>query len=154
MSESMENLECELLATLEDDKFNILASPYGDDRISEHVDSAVPVYNGCRAEVLASCSALSDYGTEYSSGDEGIYERIGYAIYEYLSEVAYKWRAGAELLPEDCTLVDDGTMDTVISVCGELQRFDCDTAADYRDDETGELDLDGFIEDVVLPSLT
>ena len=49
------------------------------------------------------------------------------------------------------TLLDDGTMDTVIectcSDCGHTweERFDCEFAADYRDDD-GYLDEDHVAE--------
>jgi hypothetical protein len=153
MSESLENLEDELICELESDKYAILTDPYGDERITEYVDSAVPVYNGDRADVLASSAGLSSYGAEFSTGEEDIYTRIGYAIYEYLSQVAHSWKSTAEFLPEDCELIDDGTMDTVISVCGNEIRYDVETAVHYRDEDCGELDLDRFIEDVVLPGL-
>ena len=39
----------------------------------------------------------------------------------------------------DVDLVDDGTLDTVISINGREFRFDCEYAAEYRDEETGEL---------------
>lgn len=50
------------------------------------------------------------------------------------------------------TLLDDGTMDTVIectcSDCGHTweERFSCESAADYRDSETGCLDEDHVAE--------
>lgn len=56
----------------------------------------------------------------------------------------------------DCNLDDDGTLDTVCSVtcpdCGETEeyRYDSETAAEYRDDDTGEL-FDAFFTDIVLP---
>ena len=45
----------------------------------------------------------------------------------------------------DCELVDDGTMDTVISVDGQEHRFSQDYAAEYRDD-FGALTEDGFYD--------
>jgi len=50
---------------------------------------------------------------------------------------------------DDCTLVDDGTMDTVISVRGVEYRYSTEFAAEYRDD-SGMLDFDEFCKDVVL----
>jgi hypothetical protein len=47
-------------------------------------------------------------------------------------------------------LVDDGTLDTVVVVTdketgvSEEQRFDCETAADYRDPDTGGFTQRGF----------
>lgn len=38
-------------------------------------------------------------------------------------------------------LVDDGTMDTVISVDGEWLRYSQDFAMEYRDEKTGELNF-------------
>jgi len=50
---------------------------------------------------------------------------------------------------DDCTLVDDGTMDTVVSVRGVEYRYSAEFAAEYRDD-SGMLDFDEFCKDVVL----
>ena len=57
-------------------------------------------------------------------------------------------------------LCDDGTMDTVVDIQhpqrynGESQetRYDCATAAEYRD-ESGALDLEEFVRNVVIPDL-
>ena len=54
------------------------------------------------------------------------------------------------------TLLDDGTLDTVIGVHDPVTditqefRYGLDLAAEYRD-ETGCLDLDRFIDDIVGP---
>ena len=45
----------------------------------------------------------------------------------------------------ECYLVDDGTMDTVISIDGEEVRFDCEYCSQFRDD-TGAMTDEGFIE--------
>lgn len=51
----------------------------------------------------------------------------------------------ALLTPEDhAELIDDGTLDTVISIDGEEYRFSQDEAADYRD-ANGCLDLEVLI---------
>ena len=47
--------------------------------------------------------------------------------------------------PEDCSLSDNGTLDTVICI-GDREFIYSDTS-DYRDDETGEMDLDAFLDD-------
>lgn len=44
-----------------------------------------------------------------------------------------------------CNLVDDGTLDTVISVDGEEFRFSHDYASWFRDDEGNFFD-EGFLE--------
>ena len=49
-----------------------------------------------------------------------------------------------EFSGREYTLIDDGTMDTVIAVhcacgCTWEERFSCDAAAEYRDGETGEM---------------
>ena len=43
----------------------------------------------------------------------------------------------------ECYLVDDGTMDTVISIEGQEFRFDSEYASEYRDDD-GAMTTDGF----------
>ena len=48
---------------------------------------------------------------------------------------------------DDLTLVDDGTLDTVIQYIDEDFRFSQDEAAAYRDEETGAFDLEEFWED-------
>jgi hypothetical protein len=54
-----------------------------------------------------------------------------------------------ELTPDDFTLVDDGTMDTVVRLPnGEEWRYM--DAADYRD-ATGALDFERWVRDVVIP---
>jgi len=57
----------------------------------------------------------------------------------------------------EITLLDDGTLDTVIEVShpnfvngSEEMHFDGEFASEWRDD-TGLLDLKGFAEDVVIP---
>lgn len=44
-------------------------------------------------------------------------------------------------------LYDDGTLDTVVTVGGVLVRFSPDYAAEWRDPDTGELDLKRFTDD-------
>ncbi len=56
----------------------------------------------------------------------------------------------------DITLLDDGTMDTVIEVShprwgDESQTFRYSDTSEYRDPETGYLDEDAFFEEVVIP---
>jgi len=43
----------------------------------------------------------------------------------------------------ECWLVDDGTLDTVISIDGEDYRFSTDYASAYRD-ENGDMTESGF----------
>ncbi|MHA2099649.1 MAG: hypothetical protein ACW99A_13315 [Candidatus Kariarchaeaceae archaeon] len=43
----------------------------------------------------------------------------------------------------ECYLVDDGTLDTVISIDGVEHRFDMEYAAQYRD-ENGAMTTEGF----------
>ena len=53
-----------------------------------------------------------------------------------------------EWLLENFSLVDDGTIDTIIR-CNDTEvefRFPAEYAVDYRDEETGELDLEAFLE--------
>lgn len=51
-------------------------------------------------------------------------------------------------------LTDDGTMDTVLececSKCGRIwtERFSCEYAADYRDEDGAMADLAGLMDDV------
>ena len=45
---------------------------------------------------------------------------------------------------DDVTLIDDGTLDTVIRVKGTTLRFD--SAREFRDEFTGALDLAAFVE--------
>jgi len=53
-------------------------------------------------------------------------------------------------------LIDDGSMDTVVEAtceeCGMVTeyRYDCETAAHYRDAETGTLDFETFCSEVVV----
>ena len=58
--------------------------------------------------------------------------------------------ATTEWLLESFTLVDDGTIDTVIRCddTGVKFRFDAEYTVDYRDEQTGELDLAAFLENV------
>jgi hypothetical protein len=54
------------------------------------------------------------------------------------------------LCPEesDVYLVDDGTLDTVVALDCDLEfRYDQEHASHYRDEETGELDLEEFVSD-------
>ena len=48
---------------------------------------------------------------------------------------------------DDFYLADDGTMDTIIEIGDEQYRFDAEYASSYRDEETGELDLESFMDD-------
>ncbi len=43
----------------------------------------------------------------------------------------------------ECSLEDDGTLDTVIMVDGEAHRFDSEYASHYRNDD-GEMLWEGF----------
>ena len=43
------------------------------------------------------------------------------------------------------TLVDDGSLDTVIDVDGTWVRYDQEWASHWRDYHTGVLDLEGFV---------
>ena len=43
----------------------------------------------------------------------------------------------------DCFLIDDGTLDTVISVNGTDHRFDCEYASVHRDAD-GSMKEEGF----------
>ena len=45
----------------------------------------------------------------------------------------------------NCWLVDDGTLDTVISVDGEEVRFDCEYASEFRDTD-GSMTETGFLQ--------
>ena len=45
----------------------------------------------------------------------------------------------------ECSLVDDGTLDTVIEIDGTEHRFDGDYANQYRD-KNGTMMEEGFIE--------
>ena len=54
--------------------------------------------------------------------------------------------------PDDLTLLDDGTMDTVVKLPdGTEWRYE-DTS-DYRDPDSGALDFEQWVEDVVLPDM-
>jgi hypothetical protein len=44
----------------------------------------------------------------------------------------------------DVYLEDDGTLDTVISIDGTRIRFDMESAAEYRDEDTGEMTAKGL----------
>lgn len=56
------------------------------------------------------------------------------------------------LVPEDFTLIDDGSLDTVVELPnGETWRYA--EAIDYRDPDTGELDFDLWVLDRVIPDV-
>jgi hypothetical protein len=75
-----------------------------------------------------------------------IYEAITADLWEYLEELRQ-----AEPTADDFTLLDDGTMDTVIEgPDGKELRYSAESAANYRD-ESGALDLESFVTEVVLP---
>lgn len=63
-----------------------------------------------------------------------------------------EWPHVLDAEPDDFSLLDDGTMDTVVGLPnGREYRYDGDTVADYRDAVTGALDFPSFVADVVLP---
>ncbi len=45
----------------------------------------------------------------------------------------------------ECTLMNDGGLDTIISVDGEAHVFGKDYTEDLRDPDTGKLTDDGFV---------
>ena len=55
------------------------------------------------------------------------------------------------------TLLDDGTMDTVVEVTDKQTnktrkyRYDLESACEYRDENTGCLDFETFCTDIVFP---
>jgi len=53
----------------------------------------------------------------------------------------------------EVSLVDDGTLDTVIDINGHEQRFDWEFASYWRDEETGELSDEG-LEELALDALS
>lgn len=84
---------------------------------------------------------------------------IGRNAHDALEEMVARLRLARRLESGDAdasdfTLLDDGTMDTVVQVdaTGEEIRFSGETAADYRD-ESGALDFEAFVDDEVLPAL-
>jgi hypothetical protein len=150
----MAQLTSGLLEELEEMKHELLTGTYPEDTVNEYVDSAVPIYNGELADLLSSDPHLAHVDTQGLCGnDDGIFQGISVAVYCELSEAASQWLHDAEFTLDDCTLVDDATLDTVILVCGEMERYDADVAAEYRDDD-GELDFDRFCEEIVIPGLT
>lgn len=48
---------------------------------------------------------------------------------------------------DDVALIDDGTLDTVLQCGNEEFRYSQDERSAYCDDETGEFDIDTFIDD-------
>ena len=63
----------------------------------------------------------------------------------------YKLPTDLVLTTDQFTLLDDGTMDTVVKLPGGHEWRYLDTS-DYRDD-SGTLDFDKWIEDVVIPDM-
>ena len=47
---------------------------------------------------------------------------------------------------DDCELIDDGTLDTVIAIDGEQHRFDADWASEYRDENGAIIDEDELFQ--------
>lgn len=69
---------------------------------------------------------------------------------DVLVEWCDRWPEVLDFEPEDFTLIDDGTMDTVIRLPDDREwRYECDTAGDYRD-ESGALDTEAFVRDIVM----
>jgi len=56
----------------------------------------------------------------------------------------------AMLIPStsDVELSDDGTLDTILRLDDVEMRYSQEFTADYRDEETGDLDLDAMLDDV------
>lgn len=69
---------------------------------------------------------------------------------EFLRRVAEEIRP-RPIRIEDCTLIDDGTLDTVVEVLGETYRYGWEGSADYRDEFDGMLDQDEFFSEVAIP---
>lgn len=55
----------------------------------------------------------------------------------------------------DCTLLDDGTMDTVVEVFDPIteqtREWRYSDTSDYRDPQSGALDEETFFAEVVIP---
>jgi hypothetical protein len=90
---TMWQLERDLIAELNDNKAEILAEQYPEDRIAEMVDGWIPVYNYQLAELLADCPSLGDGPDDYGlCGDNPtVWQIITAAIYEKLSNAAHEW---------------------------------------------------------------
>jgi len=54
--------------------------------------------------------------------------------------------------PYDLTLLDDGTLDTVVRLPDGTEWHYSDTS-DYRDPDSGALDFERWVNDVVLPDM-
>ena len=50
---------------------------------------------------------------------------------------------------DDIELADNGTLDTIVSVGDLVESYDTDFVSTYRDNETGELDVDSFKSDIL-----
>ena len=49
---------------------------------------------------------------------------------------------------DDVELIDDGTLDTVIRIDDYDYRFSLEQVSAYRDEETGELDIEDFWQEI------
>ncbi len=54
--------------------------------------------------------------------------------------------------PDDLTLLDDGTLDTVVELPDGTEWRYSDTS-DYRDDDGGALDFEAWVTEVVIPDM-
>ncbi|MCP4902907.1 MAG: hypothetical protein GY906_38585 [bacterium] len=82
-----------------------------------------------------------DVRTMGGSARRATFEEAKRTAREWLREIEV-----GELEVDDVTLVDDGTLDTVVEARGVEVRFSQEEADDYRD-EDGDLDFERFVED-------
>ena len=90
---TMWQLERDMIADLNDNKAEILAEQYPEDRITEMVDGWIPVYNYQLAELLADCPSLGNgpYDSGLVKENPSVWDILTAAVYEKLSNAAYEW---------------------------------------------------------------
>jgi hypothetical protein len=90
---SINDLERDLLYTLNADRSYILGANYPEDQLHEYCDNAVPIYYGQLADALADDTSLAvpDDNIYAGQADVNVWEIISWSIYERLSAAAHQW---------------------------------------------------------------
>jgi len=92
MTRTLYQLKNDLLTTLDENRAEIIEDVYPDDRVAEYVDTAIPVYYGDLAAMLADDTSLGFVHDEGLLGDNpDVFTTIQVAIYEELIGVASEW---------------------------------------------------------------
>lgn len=96
MTRTLYQLKNDLLETLDDNRDDILEDAYPEDRVAEYVETAIPVYYGDLAAMLADDTSLGFVDDEGLLGDNpDVFTIIQVSIYEELSHEADNWLGNA-----------------------------------------------------------